>query len=77
MNEPNLASVKRRLEQLKVRLTTLDNYKGWLHVHDEDGNRIYEDLADGELATLIKKQIQKEVKFLKEWLKERENEPKS
>ena len=77
MNEPNLASVKRRLQQLQERLTTLDNYKGWLHVHDEDGKRIYEDLADGELATLLKKQIQKEIDFLKEWLKERENEPKS
>lgn len=72
MNEPNLASVKRRLQQLQERLTTLNNYKGWIHVHDEDGNRIYEDLADGELATLIKKQIQKEIIFLKEWLKERE-----
>ncbi|MEV2911692.1 hypothetical protein ABNF65_24545 [Paenibacillus larvae] len=72
MNKSDLASVKRRLQQLQERLTTLDNYKGWLHVHDEDGKRIYEDLADGELATLIKKQIQKEISFLKEWLKERE-----
>lgn len=75
MNE--MESIKRRLEQLKVRMSLLDNYKGWLHVHDEDGNRIYEDLADGELATLLKKQIQKEIDFLKEWLKEHENEPKS
>ncbi|MDT2295478.1 hypothetical protein P7H15_25435 [Paenibacillus larvae] len=41
MNEPNLASVKRHLEQLRERLTTLDNYKGWITVNTENGTRIF------------------------------------
>ncbi|MDT2288968.1 hypothetical protein P7H17_26930 [Paenibacillus larvae] len=61
MNE--MESIKRRLEQLKGRMSLLDNYKGWLYVCTENGDRIYEDIVGGELATIIKKQIQKEVDF--------------
>ncbi|QHZ49995.1 hypothetical protein ERICV_05096 [Paenibacillus phage phiERICV] len=75
MNE--MESIKRRLEQLKGRMSLLDNYKGWLYVHDEDGNRIYEDVAGGELSTLIKKLIKNEVDLMENWLKAIENEPKS
>jgi len=84
MNEPNLESIKRHLEQLKSQLTKINSYHGWLNVRTDDGIKIFEDVEDSELSTLIKKQIQKNINFweerLKVWekqLKERQNEAKS
>ncbi|UYL91837.1 hypothetical protein BOB_39 [Paenibacillus phage Bob] len=76
MNEPNLASIKRHLEQLKVRMSLLDNYKGWITVNTENGTRIFEDV-DSELLELIKSETQQSIKFCESWLKENENEPKT
>ncbi|MEV2907732.1 hypothetical protein ABNF65_03555 [Paenibacillus larvae] len=75
MNE--IESIKRRLQQLKARMTMLYSYKGWLYVCTEDGKRIYEDTVGGELSTLIKKLIKNEVDLMENWLKAIENEPKS
>ncbi|MDE5167671.1 hypothetical protein ABNB59_19430 [Paenibacillus larvae] len=77
MNEPNLASIKRHLEQLKVRMSLLDNYKGWITVNTENGDRIFEDIGDGELQALIKRKLEDSIKFCQERLKENEDEPKS
>lgn len=67
MNE--LESVKRHLEQLQERLTTLDNYKGWITVNTENGDRIFEDIGDGELQALIKRKLEDSIKFCEEQLR--------
>ncbi|ARF67258.1 hypothetical protein B7C51_04620 [Paenibacillus larvae subsp. pulvifaciens] len=77
MYESRLASIKRHLEQLQERLTTLDSYRGWIYVYTEDGDRIFEDIGDGELQALIKRKLEGSIKFCEEQLKEHENEPKS
>ncbi|AXF39452.1 hypothetical protein KMC73_gp35 [Paenibacillus phage Wanderer] len=69
MYESRLASIKRHLEQLQERLTTLDSYRGWIYVYTEDGTRIFEDV-DSELLELIKSETQQSIKFCESWLKE-------
>ncbi|MEV2907593.1 hypothetical protein ABNF65_02840 [Paenibacillus larvae] len=71
MNE--IESVNRHLEQLQERLTTLDNYKGWITVNTENGDRIFEDIGDGELQRLIKRKLEDSIKFCEERLKKHEN----
>ncbi|AQT85662.1 hypothetical protein ERICIV_00855 [Paenibacillus larvae subsp. larvae] len=69
MNKSDLASVKRHLEQLQECLTTLDNYKGWITVNTENGDRIFEDIGDGELQALIKRKLEDSIKFCEEQLR--------
>ncbi|MEV2911704.1 hypothetical protein ABNF65_24605 [Paenibacillus larvae] len=67
MNE--MESIKRRLEQLKGRMSLLDNYKGWITVNTENGDRIFEDIGDGELQALIKRKLEDSIKFCEEQLR--------
>ncbi|MDT2285746.1 hypothetical protein P7H17_06040 [Paenibacillus larvae] len=61
MNE--IESIKRHLKQLKSQLSKINSYQGWLNVRTDDGIKIFEDVEDSELSTLIKKQIQKNINF--------------
>ena len=78
MNEPNLASIKRHLEQLKSQLTKINSYHGWLYVWTQDETMVFMDITiDSELRALIKRKLEDSIKFCEEQLKENENEPKS
>ncbi|ARF66706.1 hypothetical protein B7C51_01115 [Paenibacillus larvae subsp. pulvifaciens] len=75
MNEPNLASIKRHLEQLKSQLTKINSYHGWLYVWTQDETMVFMDFAlDSELRALIKRKLEDSIKFCEERLKEHENE---
>ncbi|AQZ45600.1 hypothetical protein [Paenibacillus larvae] len=71
MNEPNLASIKRHLEQLKSQLTKINSYHGWLYVWTQDETMVFKDIAlDSELSKLIKKELKDSINFFEDWLKE-------